>query len=99
MKLEIAPESVAEGRLLAERTLPEWHYRRRSLMPDYCAVQVITPKTKDPDWCPDADMRRRIHRVRRQFEALRSEEHTSELQSRGHLVCRLLLAKKKIISD
>src|SRR5690625_5439865 len=25
----------------------------------------------------------------------RSEEHTSELQSRGHLVCRLLLEKKK----
>src|SRR5690625_5586675 len=25
---------------------------------------------------------------------VRSEEHTSELQSRGHLVCRLLLAKK-----
>src|SRR5690625_6671855 len=28
---------------------------------------------------------------------VRSEEHTSELQSRGHLVCRLLLAKKKYI--
>src|SRR5690625_3695304 len=28
-------------------------------------------------------------------EILRSEEHTSELQSRGHLVCRLLLEKKK----
>src|SRR5439155_4077298 len=27
--------------------------------------------------------------------ATRSEEHTSELQSRGHLVCRLLLEKKK----
>src|SRR5437660_7113673 len=27
--------------------------------------------------------------------AIRSEEHTSELQSRGHLVCRLLLEKKK----
>src|SRR5690625_962376 len=27
----------------------------------------------------------------------RSEEHTSELQSRGHLVCRLLLEKKKKI--
>src|SRR5690625_6850609 len=26
---------------------------------------------------------------------IRSEEHTSELQSRGHLVCRLLLEKKK----
>src|SRR5437870_12624174 len=28
-------------------------------------------------------------------EQARSEEHTSELQSRGHLVCRLLLEKKK----
>src|SRR5690625_7019646 len=27
----------------------------------------------------------------------RSEEHTSELQSRGHLVCRLLLEKKNLI--
>src|SRR5690625_6325110 len=26
----------------------------------------------------------------------RSEEHTSELQSRGHLVCRLLLEKKNL---
>src|SRR5690625_5877801 len=32
-------------------------------------------------------------RVGRQFFSLRSEEHTSELQSRGHLVCRLLLEK------
>src|SRR5258708_11024063 len=29
----------------------------------------------------------------------RSEEHTSELQSPDHLVCRLLLEKKKITSD
>src|SRR5690554_7443469 len=29
------------------------------------------------------------------IEAARSEEHTSELQSRPHLVCRLLLEKKK----
>src|SRR5690554_7489381 len=28
-------------------------------------------------------------------EYMRSEEHTSELQSRPHLVCRLLLEKKK----
>src|SRR2546429_4383535 len=31
----------------------------------------------------------------RRFAAMRSEEHTSELQSRLHLVCRLLLEKKK----
>src|SRR5690625_5826766 len=29
----------------------------------------------------------------------RSEEHTSELQSRGHLVCRLMLEKKKMSSQ
>src|SRR3712207_7037419 len=29
----------------------------------------------------------------------RSEEHTSELQSRQYLVCRLLLEKKKILND
>src|SRR5690625_6233675 len=28
----------------------------------------------------------------------RSEEHTSELQSRGHLVCRLLLEKKNLVT-
>src|SRR5439155_25070588 len=38
------------------------------------------------------------HRADLQLRAARcsrSEEHTSELQSRGHLVCRLLLEKKK----
>src|SRR5687768_18122455 len=34
-------------------------------------------------------------RSQRAGRALRSEEHTSELQSRLHLVCRLLLEKKK----
>src|SRR5690625_6016261 len=40
----------------------------------------------------------RPHRGDQLLAALpaRSEEHTSELQSRGHLVCRLLLEKKKI---
>src|SRR5215813_14555266 len=45
-----------------------------------CARRV---PARDPD--PDRHGRR----------ALRSEEHTSELQSRPHLVCRLLLEKKK----
>src|SRR5206468_10110027 len=34
-------------------------------------------------------------RLGQRFEAGRSEEHTSELQSRSDLVCRLLLEKKK----
>src|SRR5690554_502672 len=35
-----------------------------------------------------------IERAKGFFMRLRSEEHTSELQSRPHLVCRLLLEKK-----
>src|SRR5690625_6048018 len=31
----------------------------------------------------------------KEVDPFRSEEHTSELQSRGHLVCRLLIAKNK----
>src|SRR2546422_2805564 len=38
---------------------------------------------------------RRSVAPRRRRAATRSEEHTSELQSRLHLVCRLLLEKKK----
>src|SRR3712207_9576623 len=37
----------------------------------------------------------RLDRVVEALAALRSEEHTSELQSRQYLVCRLLLEKKK----
>src|SRR2546422_1344100 len=35
----------------------------------------------------------------RELELLRSEEHTSELQSRLHLVCRLLLEKKNTTEE
>src|SRR2546422_7991003 len=45
----------------------------------------------DPLIEPEAD-----EQVRAEPHALRSEEHTSELQSRLHLVCRLLLEKKNM---
>src|SRR5690625_6352489 len=40
---------------------------------------------------PPADHNRKLYIFLRE---IRSKEHTSELQSRGHLVCRPLLAKK-----
>src|SRR3712207_7960396 len=43
------------------------------------------------------DITDRVEAERRLQESERSEEHTSELQSRQYLVCRLLLEKKKII--
>src|SRR5258708_27791765 len=44
--------------------------------------------------CRTATGQRDRHRVRKAVRQ-RSEEHTSELQSPDHLVCRLLLEKKK----
>src|SRR5690625_6880131 len=41
------------------------------------------------------DLQRSQYVVPHKAIGSRSEEHTSELQSRGHLVCRLLLEKKK----
>src|SRR3712207_7758142 len=47
------------------------------------------PRRQEPELVP-------CHRTARfADEILRSEEHTSELQSRQYLVCRLLLEKKK----
>src|SRR5687768_18354757 len=42
-----------------------------------------------------AEEQRRLPVLHLRLHAARSEEHTSELQSRLHLVCRLLLEKKK----
>src|SRR3712207_7418286 len=43
----------------------------------------------------EARVERRTADLRRALAEKRSEEHTSELQSRQYLVCRLLLEKKK----
>src|SRR5439155_25209816 len=45
------------------------------------------PASRSTPWTPGPQTR--------EATGSRSEEHTSELQSRGHLVCRLLLEKKK----
>src|SRR2546429_3247587 len=55
-------------------------------------------KVRQPSWQQHRgdDNDERIEEIQRAvYEGWRSEEHTSELQSRLHLVCRLLLEKKK----
>src|SRR5258708_14439031 len=47
------------------------------------------------DPLPDR-IRREVHALAQLEGVSRSEEHTSELQSPDHLVCRLLLEKKKL---
>src|SRR3712207_8920878 len=68
-----------------------WHRLRR---PQECrfGVQGVEPATRLVDRLAD-EVGREVAPER--LLVLRSEEHTSELQSRQYLVCRLLLEKKK----
>src|SRR5689334_23789787 len=73
---------------------------RRSHVRKATVVQAKTPARREVHCALRHVAKRRldgIERVLRREELLdlRSEEHTSELQSQFHLVCRLLLEKKK----
>src|SRR3712207_8783284 len=74
---------------------------RSQLRPGVDRVPGLHERQGDDPRLPGVGQRRRRERVERelrratQLPALRSEEHTSELQSRQYLVCRLLLEKKK----
>src|SRR5690625_5953471 len=73
----------------------------KSVMVQSALVRAIRP-TRSPGPIPEAIRPLAIAVTRSCICAAlmgRSEEHTSELQSRGHLVCRLLLGKKNNPSD
>src|SRR5258708_36674252 len=55
------------------------------------ALPILDESQRLPDQIPIFESDRAQRRTKRE----RSEEHTSELQSPDHLVCRLLLEKKK----
>src|SRR3989442_9569908 len=65
----------------------------RSILAAHVAVDRGAPVTAVPRAAPIIDIQHGVPLGREQV--VRSEEHTSELQSRPHLVCRLLLEKKK----
>src|SRR3712207_4060785 len=88
---------------------------RRRLMLAYGATFDLTPREKgmkgaieraneilretDGAWMPQQFENEANLEVHRRTTVQRSEEHTSELQSRQYLVCRLLLEKKKGTSE
>src|SRR3712207_8281973 len=70
---------------VADASIGSGYARTHTSRPSKCT----TPRPKSTS----RSMRSRQHC--RKFQRYRSEEHTSELQSRQYLVCRLLLEKKK----
>src|SRR5258708_28920926 len=62
-------------------------------------ILMLTARVEDGDKIFDTGCQHEDRDIRQPFIAPRSEEHTSELQSPDHLVCRLLLEKKKKKQD
>src|SRR5690625_3730067 len=61
---------------------------------------TVIPNHEDAQRTPNAEPSlQRVMELASAAGPRRSEEHTSELQSRGHLVCRLLLEKKNDTRD
>ncbi len=83
MDLDIPAGEVAEEQLRAPLTYPEWHYRKRTWLPAHCAVYTSVAPESHSEWQPDAETRRRIRRVRRQFEALRPRRELLRAQMDG----------------
>src|SRR2546429_7311391 len=61
--------------------------------------RVFHQRKTSPAWRALLPACSNVRKPSRVTPAKRSEEHTSELQSRLHLVCRLLLEKKKQMSS
>src|SRR2546430_9095391 len=66
-----------------------------AMLDDAHEQAVLSSLTRYPEILEQAAVNRAPHTLAHYLRDLRSEEHTSELQSQSNLVCRLLLEKKK----
>lgn len=83
LDLDLAPGEVSGGRLRGRHTYPEWNHRKQIYMPDHCVVLSDVQSEEGENWQPDEMTRRRIRRVRREFEALRPRRETLRGQLDG----------------
>src|SRR5690625_6670997 len=72
-----------------DAALVDWLIREADAIEFSCRNRMLTLR------CTQKLLKRVRNQTMSADQVSRSEEHTSELQSRGHLVCRLLLRNKK----
>ncbi|WP_447044122.1 VWA domain-containing protein [Vreelandella sp. H-I2] len=83
LDLDLVPDEVSGGKLQGRHTYPEWNHRKQVYMPDHCVVLSDVQSEEGENWQPDETTRRRIRRVRREFEALRPRRETIRGQLDG----------------
>ncbi|MEQ1672253.1 MAG: VWA domain-containing protein, partial [Hyphomicrobium sp.] len=73
MHLDLSPADCDFEHIAGKHLYPEWDHRTKRYLPDYCRVLAgpAEPISEPLPSMTDAKTRRRISRVRRQFEALR----------------------------
>ena len=71
MDLDLSPGTASGEQLQGSYTYPEWNYRKRCYQDNHCQVLTGLHDDEGDNWFIDDQTRRRIRRVRRQFEALR----------------------------
>jgi nitric oxide reductase NorD protein len=81
--LDLPPEAVDTACLTADLTYPEWDYTRKAYLPNHCRVLAARATEQGEAWEADEEARRRIRRVRRQFEALRPKHEILRAQPDG----------------
>lgn len=83
LDLDLPGDAIDETRLIGEELVPEWHYRKGIYLQDHCKILTRTALEEGEDWTPDAAAKRRIRRVKRQFEALQAKRETLHAQPDG----------------
>src|SRR5690554_7451439 len=89
---QVSTEAIIAAGITNQReTTVLWD--RKTGEPLYNAI--VWQDRRTAEFCQNLKQQVGLEQQIRKKTGLRSEEHTSELQSRPHLVCRLLLEKKK----
>lgn len=71
MDLDLSPGTASGERLCGEYVYPEWNFRKQRYEHDHCRVLSGTHEEEGDNHAHDEQTRRRIRRVKQQFEALR----------------------------
>jgi nitric oxide reductase NorD protein len=81
--LDLSPRDVDHSRLIGESVYPEWDWKKSAYLVDHCSVQERLAEEQDDAALDQPRTRRRIERVKRQFEALRPRRRVIRRQTDG----------------
>lgn len=81
--LDLPPEALDDGALVATLTYPEWDWRRGALMKDHCRVVAGPAPEAEVEATPSPATAKLVRRVRRQFEMLRPRRERLRAQIDG----------------